>query len=185
MPSFTIKFLVAALPALAAAACSGPDVNDATLDLMKSYEGWEADVYDDGYGNPTVGYGHLCGDSSCSEVSYDIPLSKADGLKLFADDIVAYQDGVVAALDSSVELNDNQYGALVSWCFNVGTGGVASSTLAKRLNAGEDPDTVASEELPKWVYAGSSPSEGLKRRRAAEVELFTTSSDTAALPADC
>lgn len=79
--------LAATIPSLALAACPGPDVNKDTLDLMKSYEGWEADVYDDGYGNPTVGYGHLCDDSKCSDVKYDIPLSKSDGLKLFADDI--------------------------------------------------------------------------------------------------
>ncbi|KAG2415567.1 hypothetical protein HFD88_006758 [Aspergillus terreus] len=185
MPSNTIKFILAALPALAAAACSGPDVNEATIKLMKGYESWEADVYDDGYGNPTVGYGHLCDDWSCSDVSYDIPLSESDGEKLFAEDIVAYQNGVVAALSDDVTLNDNQYGALVSWCFNVGTGAVAESTLAKRLNNGEDPDTVAEEELPKWVYANGAPSEGLKNRRAAELKLFTTSSDTEALPADC
>lgn len=88
MPSNAIKFILAALPALAAAACSGPNVNEATIKLMKGYESWEADVYDDGYGNPTVGYGHLCDDWSCSDVSYDIPLSESDGEKLFAEDIV-------------------------------------------------------------------------------------------------
>jgi lysozyme len=96
-----------------------------------------------------------------------------------------YQDGVVSALDSSVTLNDNQYGALVSWCYNVGAGAVAESTLAARLNAGEDPNTVAEEELIKWVYANGEVSEGLKRRRNAEIELFQTSSDGEALPVSC
>ncbi|KAI9368395.1 lysozyme-like domain-containing protein [Aspergillus egyptiacus] len=177
------KLLLAALPALVAAAC--PDVNDATLDLMKSFEGWEPDVYDDGYGNPTIGYGHLCDDWECSDVSYDIPLSEEDGEALFADDITTYQDGVVAALSSDVTLNDNQYGALVSWCYNVGAGNVEASALVDRLNAGEDPNTVAEEELPKWKYSNGEVSAGLERRREAEVELFQTDSDTEALPASC
>ncbi|KAL4768633.1 lysozyme-like domain-containing protein [Aspergillus nidulans var. acristatus] len=183
----TVNLLLSALPALpmALAACPGPDVNTATTDLMKSFESWEPDIYDDGYGNPTIGYGHLCSDWSCSDVAYDIPLSEEDGVKLFAEDIAVYQDGVVSALDSSVTLNDNQYGALVSWCYNVGAGAVAESTLAARLNAGEDPNTVAEEELIKWVYANGEVSEGLKRRRNAEIELFQTSSDGEALPVSC
>ena len=85
----TVNLLLSTLPALrmALAACPGPDVNTATTDLMKSFESWEPDIYDDGYGNPTIGYGHLCSDWSCSDVAYDIPLSEEDGVKLFAEDI--------------------------------------------------------------------------------------------------
>lgn len=38
-------------------------------------------------GNPTVGYGHLCTQSNCAEVPYDIPLSDADADQLLRDDI--------------------------------------------------------------------------------------------------
>lgn len=41
----------------------------------------------DATGNPTVGYGHLCKQSGCSEIPYPIPLSEADGQKLLQDDI--------------------------------------------------------------------------------------------------
>jgi GH24 family phage-related lysozyme (muramidase) len=61
-------------------------------------------------------------------------------------------------------------------------GNVASSTFRKRINAGEDPNTVAAEEFPKFNKAGGKPLAGLTRRRAAEVELFQTSSDVSALP---
>ena len=46
---------------------------------------WLLDI--DPTGNPTVGYGHLCGNPSCSEVRYPIPLSQSDGKKLLADDM--------------------------------------------------------------------------------------------------
>lgn len=38
-------------------------------------------------GNPTIGYGHLCSDSACSEVPYPIPLSDTDGDELLRDDL--------------------------------------------------------------------------------------------------
>lgn len=83
---------------------------------------------------------------------------------------------------SSVRLNANQYGALVSWSFNVGCGNMRSSTLVKRLNNGEDPNTVAEQELPKWNKAGGQVVDGLTRRRAEEVNLFQTYTSSGALP---
>jgi lysozyme len=41
----------------------------------------------DAAGYPTVGYGHLCSNSKCTDVKYPIPLSKANGKKLLADDM--------------------------------------------------------------------------------------------------
>ena len=82
-------------------------------------------------------------------------------------------------------LNANQYGALVSWAFNVGCGNVGSSTLIERLNKGEDPGTVASDELPQWNKGGGEVLPGLERRRGAEVDLFNSPTDDAALPAAC
>lgn len=52
----------------------------------------------------------------------------------------------------------------------------------KRLNHGEDPNTVAEQELPKWNKAGSQVVGGLTRRRAKEVDLFQTYTGTRALP---
>lgn len=82
-------------------------------------------------------------------------------------------------------LNDNQYGALVSWSYNVGCGAAKGSSLLQRLNAGESPNTVASEELPLWNKGGGEVLPGLERRRAEEVELHNTSSDVEALPVGC
>jgi hypothetical protein len=45
--------------------------------------------------------------------------------------------------------------------------------LRKRINAGEGGTTVIPQELPKWNKANGKPLEGLTRRRAAEVALFT------------
>lgn len=83
----------------------------------------------------------------------------------------------------NVHLNANQYGALVSWAFNVGCGNVKSSDLLKGLNRGDDPNAIASSELPQWNKAGGKILQGLVRRRAAELALFKTATGDGALPA--
>jgi len=81
-----------------------------------------------------------------------------------------------------VTLNANQYGALVSWAFNVGCGAAGSSTLVSRLNKGENPKTVIATELPKWNKGNGKPIPGLTRRRKAEVDLANTATNDPALP---
>ena len=71
-----------------------------------------------------------------------------------------------------VPLNRNQRGALTSFTFNVGGGAFRTSTLLRRLNAGEDPNTVATQELPRWNKGGGKVLPGLVRRRQAEVDFF-------------
>jgi GH24 family phage-related lysozyme (muramidase) len=87
------------------------------------------------------------------------------------------------ATGQNVRLNANQYGALVSWAFNVGCGNVRSSDLIKGLNRGDDNDAIVSQELPLWNKSGGQVLPGLVRRRAAELALFRTGTADGALPA--
>ena len=84
-----------------------------------------------------------------------------------------------------VTINLNQYGALVSWSFNMGCGAAETSTLVKRLNGGENVNTVLSEELPRWVYGNGKVLPGLVRRRNAEVALAASVPSPQALPVQC
>jgi lysozyme len=95
------------------------------------------------------------------------------------------QNCITTDTAESVVLNANQYGALVDWAFNEGCGNVGSSTLISRLNAGDDPNTVAEQELPLWVYSDGQELPGLVKRRQAEITLFTTATSDGALPAPC
>ncbi|KAL1959406.1 hypothetical protein VTO42DRAFT_2209 [Malbranchea cinnamomea] len=190
--SFFAIAALAALPSSLAApatvesrACVGPDVNAATISLIKEFEGFVPKPAPDPIGLPTVGYGHLCQTKDCSEVKYDFPLTEATASALLKEDLKGFQDAITMMTKTLVVLNANQYGALVSWSFNVGTGNARSSTLIKRLNAGENPNTVIAEELPKWNKAGGKVLPGLVRRREAEVKLATTPTDVPALPVGC
>ncbi|KAL3964544.1 hypothetical protein ACCO45_001548 [Purpureocillium lilacinum] len=187
MVQFSIQSAVVVLLGVAsgARACKGPPVNSATLDLVANFEGFRANPYTDATGHPTVGYGHLCKQSGCKDVKFPIPLSKADGKRLLAQDIAIAQNCITSDTANPVTLNANQYGALVSWAFNVGCGAAGSSTLVSRLNKGENPKTVIATELPKWNKGNGKPIPGLTRRRKAEVDLANTATNDPALPAKC
>lgn len=67
--------------------CGAPNVNAATVSLIKEFEGYRASPYDDPTGHETVGYGHLCTRSGCTEVPYSFPLTAANGVKLLQSDL--------------------------------------------------------------------------------------------------
>ncbi|KAJ2055146.1 hypothetical protein GGI17_006730 [Coemansia sp. S146] len=157
-------------------------VNQAGLDLISKWEGFVASPKPDPIGLPTVGYGHLCQQKNCAEVKYKFPLTKATAQQLLNDDIPKYSSCLASYLNSRVKLNDMQWAALVSWVFNNGCENAKTSTLVERLNNGEDPNTVAAQELPKWRMAGRHVLQGLVNRRADEVRLFKTASSKQAYP---
>ncbi|PFH49316.1 glycoside hydrolase family 24 protein [Amanita thiersii Skay4041] len=165
--------------------CAPPPVNSATMSLIERFEGFVASPAPDPIGLPTVGYGHLCSTSQCTELGISFPMTQTQAVNLLLKDLKTFENCISADIVDSVRLNDNQYGALVSWAFNVGCGNAQSSTLVARLNAGENPNTVAAEELPKWVKAGGVTLPGLVTRRAAEVDLFQTPSSIIAHPPSC
>lgn len=160
-------------------------MNTATIDLIKLSEGFVASPAPDPIGLPTVGYGHLCQTSGCAEVPFSFPLTTTTATTLLRSDLPTFQNCIARDISDSVRLNDNQYGALVSWAFNVGCGNTGSSTLISRLNAGENPNTVAEQELPKWNKAGGVVLPGLVTRRNREIALFKTSSSVIAHPPPC
>ncbi|KAF5123320.1 Endolysin [Metarhizium anisopliae] len=158
-------------------------LNKAGTDLITRWEGFVDRPKPDPIGLPTVGYGHLCQKKSCAEVKYTFPLTKATALQLLNDDLPSYTKCLGRVLDAGkVKLNENQWAALTSWVFNVGCGAAQSSSLVKRLNRGENANTVASEELPKWKMGGGRVLPGLVKRRADEVGLFKIASSRSAFP---
>lgn len=60
--------------------------------------------------------------------------------------------------------------AILDFTYNLGSGNLASSTLRRRINAGDKEG--AREELMKWVKGGGKVLPGLVRRRGAEAALI-------------
>ena len=143
--------------------------------LLKTWEGCILTAYPDpaSGGDPwTIGYGH-----TGPEVSPGLTISQAQADAWLEAD-VAQAAAAVDRLLTPVAITPTQRDALVSFCFNVGAGALESSTLRRRLLAGEPVQTVIASELPRWCKGPNGPLEGLQRRRAAEVQHAGTGSPT-------
>jgi lysozyme len=141
-------------------------INEAGLDLVKKSEGLRLEKYQDVAGKWTIGYGHLIKKGE----AFDGPITEQSATELLEQDLQLAQSAVDQLV--TVQLNENQYSALVDFAYNVGRANFAASTLLKRLNSGKY--SAAAAEFLKWVYAGGRRIDGLARRRAAERTLFLT-----------
>ncbi|KAM7218178.1 Lysozyme-like domain containing protein [Rhypophila decipiens] len=163
--------------------CAPPTVNDDTITLIKGFEGFVPTPYPDA-GHHSIGYGHQCSQPFCAEMT--IPpqgIDEATAVTLMTGDLLRFQKCLTSKV-GSVALNEYQYGALVSWTYNVGCANMASSTLVRRLVAGEDPNTVAEEELPKWRISEGRVNPTLVARREAEIGFFEVEG-VPVLPVSC
>ena len=142
------------------------DISPKCLHLVKLFEGLRLVAYRCPSGVPTIGYGHTDGIRTEDVGVLSITEDQAN-FYLIADLQKAVQ--VLKTL-VKVPLNQNQFGALVSFTFNVGATAVAQSTLLKKLNAGEYEAIPA--ELKRWNKGGGKVLPGLVRRREAECELW-------------
>ena len=144
-----------------------------TVNLVKQFEGLSLTAYICPAGVLTIGYGHTGAD-----VYSGMRITTAQAESYLAKDLQKFEYNPFCLFANTVNaavlvpLNANQRGALISFTYNVGGGNFRSSTLLKRLNAGENPNTVASQEMPRWNKGGGVVLPGLVRRRTAEVAFF-------------
>lgn len=143
-------------------------VNPATIKLIKEFEGEKLKAYLDPIGLLTVGVGHLVKKGEPYRLGQVI--SAAESERLLRDDLLEAETAVMKLV--KVKLNDNQWGALVSFVFNLGAGNFQKSTLLKKVNARDYAG--AAKEFERWNKAGGKVLAGLTRRRKAERDLFLT-----------
>jgi lysozyme len=136
-------------------------VNDRFFDFIKQVEGCVLTAYRDTGGVWTIGYGHT-GNVTPGQV-----ISEQDAKELLIKDAQMAIDCVNNK--TKVPLTQNQFNALVSFTFNVGTGAYTTSTLLRRLNDGKYDDVPA--QLRRWVY-DQTGNPVLVNRREHEVALW-------------
>jgi len=132
------------------------------VELVKSHEGLRLKAYLCPAGVWTIGYGH----TRTAKRGMVITAEKAEDLLL--EDLVEAEDAVSSMVD--VPLSQGQFDALVSFVFNLGSGNFKTSTLRRKLNAGDYAG--ASVEFGRWVYSSGKKLGGLIKRRAEERALF-------------
>jgi len=153
-------------------------VNDNCINLIKSFEGLFLEAYHDSIdpiGVDTIGYGTI-----------QYPPTYLGGKKVRVGDPKITKDQAIEFLTweinqkalaikslVSVNLTDNQFGAIVSFAYNLGEGALKSSTLLKEINSNPNNLDIRNQFL-KWNMASGKVITGLKRRREAEANLYFT-----------
>jgi GH24 family phage-related lysozyme (muramidase) len=142
--------------------------------LIKNFEGLRLKSYKCQSGIWTVGYG-----VTGPDIGPNTEITKIEADRLFLNLLKHFEQNVRERL--KVQVNQNEFDALVSFAYNVGLGAFSSSTLLKLLNSNATRSIVASE-FSRWVKgANGKPIEGLKVRREKEKQLFLSKPVNAAL----
>jgi len=132
------------------------------LDLIKHFEGCELEAYKCPAGVWTIGYGHI----KTAVEGMTITQHQAD--EMLIEEMNEYEGYINNSV--RVDLTQNQFDAMVSWVYNLGSGNLNTSTLLKVLNSGDYAGVP--EQMLRWNKAGGRVLEGLTRRRQAEADLF-------------
>ncbi len=140
-------------------------VSDRGVELIAKYEGCRLEAYKCPAGVWTIGYGHTAG----VQEGQTLP-SKEAAKELLKEDLKKYGGYVNNCVKKGLirfPLNQNQFDALTSFCYNCGNGSL------QKLVTDRDAATVA-EKLLAYNKAGGKELAGLTRRRTEERELFLT-----------
>ena len=136
--------------------------SDEGISLIKKFEGCRLEPYFCSGNVLTIGYGHT------KDVVENMSITEDTAEALLKEDLKDFEEQVSNLV--KVELNQNQFDALIAWTFNLGSGNLSSSTLLKKLNNSEYDEVP--EQIKRWNKAGGKVLEGLIRRREAEALLF-------------
>ncbi|MEC0169934.1 lysozyme [Paenibacillus graminis] len=144
-------------------------ISRAGISLIKSFEGCRLKAY-----KPvpteeywTIGWGHYGPD-----IKADMTITQAQADSMLVADLAKYEAYVnnPAYVPVTAQLNQNQFDALVSFCYNCGNGSL------KKLCTGRTPAEIA-QNITKYNKGGGNVLAGLMRRRQEELELFNKAAE--------
>ena len=140
----------------------------AALEMIERFEGYRRTAARLDDGRWTIGYGHT------KTTRPGVEVSEADAEALLIYDLME----VSGALNEWVytPLSQNQFDALCSFVFNIGTENFRHSSVLRRLNEGALLQAACAMEMWRRVDFEGEPIvlDALVRRRAAEKALFLT-----------
>lgn len=126
------------------------------IQLIKSFEGCHLTAYKCPAGVWTIGYGHTAG------VKEGQTITQAQADAYLASDLEKYEKYVA---NTKLDLNQNQFDALVSFAYNCGQGNLKTLTQNRTMSQ------IAAAML-LYTKSGGKVLQGLVRRRQAEYDLF-------------
>jgi len=137
-------------------------ISEKGLNLIKRHEGLRLKSYMCPAGKWTIGYGH----TRTAKPDQYITEDTAEELLILDLDVAC-----IVVESSLNNLTQNQFDALVSFVFNVGSGNFRKSTLLKKIKANATEEAIR-EQFYRWVYANKNILGGLVKRRKDEADLY-------------
>jgi len=150
-------------------------------EFIARQEGTVLHPYNDAAGHATIGVGHLLhkGPVTAADRYRWRNFTHAKAMELLRLDVKSANASVRTHVRAKI--NQRQHDALVSFAFNVGTGGFQSSDLLKTINRYPGSPlgiisplakTKIRAQFLRWTKAGGRSLPGLVRRRNEEARLF-------------
>jgi lysozyme len=144
-------------------------LNNSGYLLITEFEGFSAKPYLCPAKIPTIGYGNTYYSDNKRVTMLDKEITKVQAFEMFKTIADRFADKVNKLVTSP--LNQNQFNALVSLAYNIGTGNFASSTILKKVNKNHNDPTIALE-FKKWNKVNKKEVAGLTRRRIYEANIY-------------
>lgn len=142
--------------------------NKAGQDLIKYWEKLRLDAYHCSAGVCTIGWGSTSYTDG-SPIKIGDKINEQTAQDLFEYHVKKCEDSVSSVI--MIPVTDNEFSAMVSLCYNIGTSAFKKSTLVKLLNSKSSKEDVAYQIL-LWNKSKGKVLNGLSKRRKDEHDLF-------------
>lgn len=144
-------------------------LNNSGYLIICEFEGFSAKPYLCSAKIPTIGYGNTYYTDGKRVTLLDKEITKVQAFEMFKTIADKFASKVSQLVTSP--LNQNQFNALVSLAYNIGTGNFASSTLLKKVNKNHNDSTIELE-FKKWNKVNKKEVAGLTKRRLYESQVY-------------
>ena len=160
-----VCLLVAMLPATVITASADTRmVSENLIAVLKQLEGFSANAYVSGC-QWTIGYG-TAGSPGQTITEAEADKALRDHLKAVEDKLNAFDAGW------NLKLTQQQFDALASLSYNVGTGWMNTSGRLRDAITGKASEDKFLFGMSLWANNGTSPDPGLLQRRMAEADIY-------------
>jgi len=134
------------------------------IDLIKKFEGFSDKEYICPAGKPTIGYGHVI----LANEYFQEPMTRRHVEILLKKDLKPREKSLNSFL--KVNINQNQFDALISLMYNIGVDNFRKSTLLKFIN--ERLFDKVPDQFRRWRFSNGKVLKGLVNRREEEIKLW-------------
>lgn len=144
-------------------------------ELCRRFEGFRSKPYLCPAGVATIGYGSTYYADGRKVTLQDAPMDEPTARTLLMTELLhTYAPGVIRQCPGLLVLASKgdigKLNAIVDFCYNLGVGRLQTSTLKRKINAGDWEG--AKEQLMLWTKGGGKVLPGLLKRRTAECALL-------------